>query len=174
MLLSRVYALCDSERVAETLAILLERDCEYRGILPPALEELDLGRLPPPALLIDARDAPIRAAPPVAFSPSWRSARVLRVGLQTEGDLLETRRAVADALRNDGHHDSLSDLIREAICPLEAELRPRLAAARCLIGMAHQDEGLYSHSIWRELCREQLLGIVDSCKFMTAPVQACR
>jgi hypothetical protein len=127
-----VYALCDRDTVAETLAILLEGTCDYRPLPIGAADPAAFARLRRPALFIDARRT--RHAPlPEAIARRWPGLRVLRCTLRDRRDSFAIRRRVEHALRDSQADPDLIASIANVAAPLAAKLRPRLLTMRALL-----------------------------------------
>jgi len=159
MVQPRVYAVSESEPVAETLAIMLEPACDYRWI--PVGEDGGLVSLPRPALLIDACTHPRGRERATAVLQHWPGVPTLRLDLLNRPDPNAARRAVAAALDDAGAPQRLDDAIRAAVGTLHADLKPRLVAARILLVIAARQSELSRQPAWRTLCREQLLAIAE-------------
>ena len=147
-----VYAVCESECVAETLAILVEPHGHFRWLdglsgEPP--------QWPPPALLIDARSQPCSMDPRMTW---WPGVRSLRLNVADSFSATEAQLAIASALREAGGGGALEQSIDTLVRGIVLALRPRLAAARCLIAMVERRDAS-ADAAWRKLLREQLDGI---------------
>ncbi|MBI4515892.1 MAG: hypothetical protein HY699_08770 [Deltaproteobacteria bacterium] len=155
----RIYALCDNERVAETLAVLLGPECDFRWIAPTdAAPEAD-SPLPRPALLLEAR-ARRHQARAASAEYRWPGLRVLRVNLQVTLDPVAARRAIAAALAEANAALELVEVVNGMAALLAAEVKPRLVAARCLLALTrnHRAE---SRRPWAALLSEQFAAISE-------------
>lgn len=153
----RVYAVCESESVAETLAILVEPHGQFRWLDGLSGEPR---QLPPPALLIDARSRPSSIDPRL---PWWPGVRSLRLNVAASFSPTEAQFAIAGALRAAGGPDAIEQAVDTLVGGIALVLRPRLAAARCLVAMVERRDTSADPS-WRELLRQQLDGIAVSAE----------
>ncbi len=152
-----VYGLCDSDSVAETLAVLLERDCDYHRITRATLAD-EWATLPRPSLLVDARGR--RSGRTHALPQRWPGLRVLRLDLLAHFDPVAARRSVVRALRDTTDAERLREAIGSVAGPLSAAVKSRLVATRCLLAIG-RDSGQTAVP-WLPLVREQCLAISDS------------
>ncbi|HUI25371.1 MAG TPA: hypothetical protein VL403_04735 [Candidatus Kryptonia bacterium] len=153
----RVYAVSESERIGETLAILLDPTCDYRWLRDEGNGPLP--SLPPPALLIDARAQPHRRVRASAALRHWPGVRTLTLDLLGRPDPVAAQTAVLTALRDTRTAPPIGDVIHHIAAGLHADLKPRLVAARALLAVATRQPDLIRHAAWRALCREQLFAI---------------
>ena len=160
----RVYAVGESERIGETLAILLESTCEYRWLGAHADEPH--ASLPPPTLVIDAR-VHADAERPSDASQHWPAAKTVRIDLTARPDPVAVQSEIAHALVNTSTPVPIGDAIRLATTDLAIQLKPRLVAARALLAVASREPDITRGSMWRALCREQLHAIDDRVASMS-------
>ncbi len=154
----RVYGMCDNERVAETLAVLVEPDYEFHWLTPL---RGDPGSWPRPALVVDAR----RRRSPREPSPArwWPGVRSVRLELADTFNPAAAQREIADALRAPGSAEGLRLTVAGALHAIAAELKPRLTAVRIVVTTAqHFPEP--DISSWRDLLRHQMRGLADAVK----------
>lgn len=88
----------------------------------------------------------------------WPGVRSLRLNVADSFSATEAQLAIARALREAGGVDALEQSVDLLVGGIVLALRPRLAAARCLIAMAERRDAS-ADAAWRKLLREQLDGI---------------
>jgi hypothetical protein len=150
---SRVYGVCESERVAETLAVLVEPNFEFRWLTPLTV---DPRQWPRPALVIDARrQRPVKEPFPARV---WPGVPSLRLELADTFDPAATQQAIAQALHET---ESVERPRLTALHAIATDLKPRLIAVRLLTAMARHSARRATSS-WRDLLRRQLQSLCDT------------
>ncbi|HVN84729.1 MAG TPA: hypothetical protein VMW17_07790 [Candidatus Binatia bacterium] len=156
-MLPRAYALTESDRVAETLAVILESACEVCWLHPR--RERTSSPLPRPAVVIDARTPSNQRADDALAN--WPGVPTIRLDVSPQSSPIATRAAITEILSRRRSMPEVAEIVRAIANEDYLHLRHRLVALRCLLALAPSDDDGLPASTWRTLCREQVAAIVE-------------